>query len=169
MLGDTIEPPDFCRSVYIILNLDGQIMSTTVLLASPWIFIASYGPRLTLTLDMSVVACPSEAREVNSLTLFLIFLVVSNLLWSFSTHFFFKEKSISIMKKNIFLHFSNIFFFSHARKNFEKQFCCLDLYHAQSFPQCPFLTENLNNYSNKILLPRVAPLRDITVNNTSLV
>ena len=80
VLGDTIEPPDFCRSVYIILNLDGQIMSTTVLLASPWIFIASYGPGLTLTLDRSVVACPSEAREVNSLTLFLIFLVISNLL-----------------------------------------------------------------------------------------
>ena len=27
---------------------------------------------------------------------------------------------------------------------------CLNLYHALSFPQCSFLTENLINYSNKI-------------------
>ena len=112
MLGDTIEPPDFCRSVYIILNLDGQIMSTTVQLASPWIFIASYGPGLTLTLDRSVVACPSEAREVNSLTLFLIFLVVSNLLWSFSTHFFFKEKYFSSLFQ--------LFFFFTCEEKFRK-------------------------------------------------
>ena len=116
MLGDTIEPPDFCRSVYIILNLDGQIMSTTVLLASPWIFIASYGPGLTLTLDRSVVACPSEAREVNSLTLFLIFLVVSNLLWSFSTHFFFQGKIHLYYEEKYFSSLFQYFFFTCEEK-----------------------------------------------------
>ena len=36
--GVAIAPPDFGRSVSTILNLDGQIMSTTLLLASPPVF-----------------------------------------------------------------------------------------------------------------------------------
>ena len=64
----TIGLPDFGSSVNTILNLDGQVMSTPLLLDSPppWSFRSSYGPGLTLTLDISAVTCLREAREVNS-------------------------------------------------------------------------------------------------------